>query len=136
MSRSLSHRSAGARGFTLIELLVTVAIVGILAAVAYPLYGQYVIKSNRAAAQVHLIELAQAQTQFMADSRSYAGSVKDLGLTTPAIVSAKYTIEVALKDGPPQSFTITAKPVSGTPQFADGDLSINSAGTRLPAGKW
>ena len=135
MSRSLTHRSAGARGFTLIELMVTVAIVGILAAIAYPLYGNYVIKSNRAAAQVHLIELAQAQTQFMADSRSYAGSVADLGLTSPAIVLAKYTIKVETKEGPPQSFIITAKPLSG-PQFKDGDLSIDSAGTRLPAGKW
>jgi type IV pilus assembly protein PilE len=135
MPRSLTSRPASARGFTLIELMVTVAIVGILAAIAYPLYGNYVIKSNRAAAQVHLIELAQAQSQVMADSRSYAGSVTDLGLTTPAIVLAKYKIEFELKDGPPASFKITAKPLSG-PQFKDGDLSIDSAGTRLPAGKW
>jgi type IV pilus assembly protein PilE len=135
MPRSLTTRTARTRGFTLIELMVTMAIVGILAAIAYPMYGKYVIKSNRAAAQVHLIELAQAQTQYMADSRSYAGSVTDLGLTTPAIVSAKYTIKFELKDGPPSSFKITAEPLSG-PQFADGNLSIDSAGTRLPDGKW
>jgi type IV pilus assembly protein PilE len=135
MPRSLTTRTARTRGFTLIELMVTMAIVGILAAIAYPMYGKYVIKSNRAAAQVHLIELAQAQTQYMADSRSYAGSVTDLGLTTPAIVSAKYRIKFELKDGPPSSFKITAEALSG-PQFADGNLSIDSAGTRLPDGKW
>jgi type IV pilus assembly protein PilE len=137
MPRSLTIRQgARAAGFSLIELMVTVAIVGILAAVAYPAYGGYLVKNNRAAAQVHLMELAQAQSQYMADSRSFAASVDDLGMTTPTAVSAKYAIRIVLVDGPPAGFTIFATPVAGGSQRADGELSINSAGTRSPAAKW
>jgi type IV pilus assembly protein PilE len=136
LSTTIRRIKTRASGFTLIELMIVVAIVGILGAVAFPAYGKYLVKSNRAAAQVHLMELAQAEAQFLADSRSYAASVADLNLKTPAAVSAKYTIAIALADGPPSSFTITATPIAGGSQASDGTLSINSAGTRLPAAKW
>ena len=126
-----------ARGFTLIELMVAVAIVGILAAIAYPAYGKYLVKSNRAAAQVHLVELAQAQAQYFADARVYADSVEeDLGMVTPDAVASKYTITIDLEDGPPAYFKITATPVTGGPQAGDAILSIDSAGTRTPGDKW
>ena len=115
--------------------MVVVAIIGILAAVAYPAYGRYMVKSHRATAQVHLMELAQAQSQRMADTRTYASSVTDL-VPTPAAVSSKYTIAIAVAEGPPATFSITATPKTGGSQAGDGVLSINSAGTRTPADKW
>lgn len=135
-ARFQAVRRPASAGFTLIELLVVVAIIGILSAIAYPAYGKYLVKTHRTAAQVHLMELAHAQSQYMADSRTYAGSVGDLPHATPANVSAKYTIRFTLEEGPPSSFTIFATPVAGGPQAADGELSINSAGVRTPAGKW
>jgi type IV pilus assembly protein PilE len=125
-----------ATGFTLIELLVAVAIVGILSAIAYPAYSKYLVKSHRAAAQVHMMELAQAEAQHLADARSYAGSVGDLSMTTPADVLARYTIKITLTDGPPSTFKITATPVAGSSQAGDDTLSLDSAGTRTPAAKW
>lgn len=123
-------------GFTLIELMIVCAIVGIIAAVAYPSYTRYVVKGNRAAAQAHLIDLAQRQQQFFADSRTYADTVAELNMTTPADVSRHYTLAVTSSDGPPPSFTITATPVAGGAQAADGALSIDSTGAKTPAGKW
>lgn len=134
--RVQARKSRAAAGFTLIELLVVVTIIGILSAIAYPAYGNYLVKAHRSAAQVHLMELAQAQSQYMADARSYAASMQELGKTTPAAVAAKYTISFDVKEGPPSTFTIVAKPVAGGAQVADGDLSINSAGARTPAAKW
>jgi type IV pilus assembly protein PilE len=127
------HRS---RGFTLIELMVTVVIVGILAAIAYPAYGSYLVKGDRSAAQAHMMELAQAQAQYLADNRGYASSVAALNMTTPAAVSSKYVISVVASDGPPPSFTIKATPIAGTRQAADGELEITSTGARTPAAKW
>lgn len=123
-------------GFTLLELLVTVVIVGIVAAVALPAYSQYVVRSNRTAAQAYLMELSQAQAQYMADSRSYADSIDDLQLPVPEHVDARYEIDIEVDAGPPQGFTITATPRAGSSQADDDVLSIDQAGTRTPGDKW
>jgi len=124
------------RGFTLIELLVAVAIVAILAAIAYPSYTKYVVKGNRAAAQAHLMDLDQAEAQYFADARTYANSVSALNVTTPSAVSDKYTITIDAPDTTPPTFTISAVPKTGTLQDGDGTLTIDNTGARTPAGKW
>jgi type IV pilus assembly protein PilE len=70
MSRQNVVRKA--RGFTLIELMVTVAIVAILAAVAYPSYQNQVKRGRRAAAQAHLMDIAQRQQEYLLDGRGAA----------------------------------------------------------------
>jgi type IV pilus assembly protein PilE len=124
------------RGFTLIELLVTLAIIGILSAIAYPAYGKYVAKGNRSAAQTYLLDLAQAEARYFADTRGYTESLTELGLATPPAVSSKYTIEIGAPDALPPSFTITARPIAGTSQAGDGNLTLDSSGARTPSDKW
>jgi type IV pilus assembly protein PilE len=113
-------------GFSLIELMAVVAIIGILAAIAFPAYGSYLVRGNRSAAQGYLLALAEAQAQYFADAHSYAG--------TPA--AANYSITIEASDGPPPSFTITATPVPGSRQAADQILTISSSGARTPASLW
>lgn len=124
------------RGFTMVELMIVLAVVGILASVAYPSYVNHVIRSNRTAAQAHLMDLAQHEQQYLADNRTYAASVSALNLTTPTSVSSKYTISIDVQAGPPPTFTITATPVTGGSQAQDGALTIDNAGTKGPASKW
>jgi type IV pilus assembly protein PilE len=124
-------------GFTLIELMVTVAIAGILAAVAYPSYVNYMKKGRRAAAQAHLMEIAQRQQEYLLDARTYASTLATLGVTTPADVAANYTVaDPVITAGPPVSFLVSAVPIAGGAQAGDGTLSIDSSGAKLPAGVW
>lgn len=124
-----------AKGFTLIELMLVILIIGILAAIAMPQYDDYVTRTNRTAAQQYLLELASAEQQYLLDSRSYTSTIANLGVSEPSAISGVYTVTIAVSAGPP-GFVITAKPVAGTTQASDGDLTINQLGVKTPAAKW
>lgn len=116
--------------------MVVVAVIGILAAIAYPSYKDYLRKGRRAAAQSMLMDVAQHQQQYLLDARSYAADLATLNVTTPTDVSDYYDITLVATDGPPPTFTATATPLSGTDQASDVTLTIDNAGTKTPAGKW
>lgn len=120
-------------GFTLIELMIVVAVIGILAAIAFPSYAEYVKKGRRSAAQSHLMDIAQREQQYLLDVRAYAATLTALGVTTPTDVSTYYTIKVDVVDAPP-TFTITATAKGA--QLSDGDLTLDSTGAKTPAAKW
>ncbi len=124
------------QGFTLIELMITVAIVGILAAVAYPSYTQYTIRSNRSAAQSFILGVANKQEQYILDARQYADALSTLNMTTPSEVSRNYSITIGGVATSPPTYTITATP-SGTQASKDAkckNLTINQAGTKGVSG--
>lgn len=124
-------------GFSLIDVLITVAIVGILAAVAYPSYQSVMRKNNRAAAESYLADVAQRQQQYLLDQRSYASDVSTLGVPTPATVTPYYTIAIALAAGPPPSFSASAAPIGSQASDLSGQsLTITNTGAKGPSGAW
>jgi type IV pilus assembly protein PilE len=124
-----------ARGFTLIELMVVVTIIGILSAIAFPAYGAYLVRGNRAAAQAYLLSLAQAQAQYFADAHSYAATTSALNMPVPDQVATNYSITIDVPDAVPPSFTVTARP-TGSRQAGDSVLTIDNSGARTPSSLW
>ena len=65
------------KGFTLMELMVTVAIISVLASIAYPSYTSSVLKGKRAQAKTALADLLQQQERFMTQKNCYLAFTTD-----------------------------------------------------------
>lgn len=75
--------SAGsAAGFTLVELMITVAVIAILAAVAYPTYLDQVHKGRRMEGRDALLAIAQAQERYYTVNGKYADKLSDLNIAS------------------------------------------------------
>lgn len=121
-----------AHGFTLIELLIAVAIVGILAAVAYPSYQEHVRQTRRAEVASILLENAQLLERHFTRHGAYDTGSVSLVMQSPASGTAVYAITAALG---PDTYTLTA--TAGAGSLMDGDpcasYSFNQVGQRTPA---
>ena len=74
------------KGFSLIEVMIAVAILGILASLAYPSYVEYVAKGARADGLSGLMKVANLQEQYYLDNRQYATDMTKLGLAADPFI--------------------------------------------------
>jgi type IV pilus assembly protein PilE len=121
-------------GFTLIEILIVVAILGIIMAIATPVYTSYRLRSNRSDAKVKLLEGAQQLERYY--TRNAVGGY--VGYVIPANLSGTlYTVTFAA--GEPTANTFELQAVAQGSQAADTGcttLTINHLQQRLPAACW
>lgn len=120
-------------GFTLVELMIVVAVIGILSAIAYPSYLQYLQKGRRAIAQGELLAYTSAMEQYyVQNGSSYlaggggapnvysntitVGGVALYNITIPAVTASTYTLK--------------ATPIAGTVQAGNGWVRIKSTGVK------
>jgi len=138
------YRRAGfPLGFTLVELMIVVAIVGILAAIAYPSYQAQVTKSKRAEGKAKLLEVAQSLEKCKALFGSYDSAncaVRNAviaGGTHPTSENDYYTVSASDGSDDPvtdTTFTLEAAPNANHPDAACGKLTLNQAGVRGQTG--
>jgi type IV pilus assembly protein PilE len=94
------------RGITLMELMIVVAIVGILAAIAYPNYREFAARAKRTEAKALLLEIAANQERFYLNANRY-GTVVELGYASPLKTpSGSYTVTIPANDA--SGYTATA----------------------------
>ncbi|MFW2103766.1 type IV pilin protein [Acinetobacter guillouiae] len=117
------------KGFTLIELMIVVAIIAILATIAYPSYIQYKIRTNRAAVQTEMMQIAQHLQSYYAINHNYTGATLDNNTTSKdyPISQPFYSIIFTPNN---QTYTLTASPVSGSQQAGNGDVGLDSQGQK------
>lgn len=125
-----------ARGFTLIEVMIVVAIVGILATIAYPSYQDYVRRSKRAEVQSLMQDLSLRQQQRLLDTRAFATTLAALNVVVGPTLSTRYNVTLTVGAGAMPGFVATATPINGQLSDTCGVLTLNQTGAKTPANCW
>lgn len=124
------------QGFTLIELMIVVAIIGVLARIAWPMYTNYMVRGKIAEAFATLTTARVQFEQFYQDNRTYVGAPCPTATTyfsyacKPA--ANTYTIQAdnvankGLGAAGSYAYTINESNVRATPAFPSGNSSTNS----------
>jgi len=136
-------RPAVQRGFTLIEVMIVVAILGVIAAIAFPSYMESVRKSRRADAKSALMAASQAMEKYFTEHQAYyvtATQQATLGSNAADVYPTTspdgyYTLSFSV--GPTASaYSLQAAPTAGKGQTSDkcGTFSINQLGAKGVSG--
>lgn len=134
------------KGFSLIEVLIAVAIVGIIAAVAFPSYRSSVMKGNRSDGYTALNEIMQAQERYAVSTGVYTKDLSLLGYAAAtqdspegfynisatdcldgSALAACIRLRAAAQNGQEQD----TNDISADGSLSQGDMTLNSRGVKV-----
>lgn len=135
LSIRMSRASNKQQGFTLIEIMIVVAIIGVLAAIAYPNYQRYVIKTKRVDMMSEMQNIAsQIESRKLAQGSysNISAQVKtDFAIAYPMQGTQLYDVTINPITLTPPNNTLTAKwiiiatPKPNSQMSSDGNLTLN-----------
>ena len=128
-------------GFTLIELMITVAVIGILAAIAYPSFSEYVAKSRRATAVGILLESQQWMERFYTENFRYDQNSAHTAVTDASQFPAWFSVSPKPGDGSTMykievlsssrdMYTVTASRTGSMANDRCGDFQVDQYGRK------
>lgn len=122
-------------GFTLIELMITVAVLGIIAAIALPNYTQYVQRSHRSNARNALIQASQWMERAANSTGTYPLSTVpgQIPAALLAVEGGRYTVTLTSTDG--TTYLMRAVPTAVQASDPCGTLQLNQINTRDTFGR-
>lgn len=107
------------KGFTLVEAMVVVAIIGILAAIAFPIYNRESMKNRRTEAISAATRIAnELQAYFSDNNFSYTG----YGISSAVSNNLRW-YNAAVVTPTATTYTITVTPLAGSVQADDTDCA-------------
>lgn len=116
-------------GFTLIELMIVVAIIAIIAAIAYPSYSQYKARTNRADVQNEMMRVAQRMQSYKAVNNNYTSATL-MGIGGSSTYPSTSPVYDLTLQTTVQTWTLTARPKTGTSQAGNGVICLNNLGQK------
>jgi type IV pilus assembly protein PilE len=96
------------RGVTLMELMIVVVIIGILAAIAYPNYREFVTRAKRTEARAALLKIATNQERYYLQNNIFTTDLTQLGFNANPYTTDSGTYSVSITSADASNFTAAA----------------------------